>query len=276
MSLRSESKGSSARRGHCSSSVPFSSPSRAAATTRAASVGSPPAAGSRPARMSAASLQSAPMVRASARSPVRGVQTSTTVIRFWVRVPVLSEQITPAQPRVSTAGRRLTMAPRLTIRWTPSASTMVTMAGSPSGMAATARDTAVMNIPSRALPWSRPAPNITAHTHRHTKERVLEISAIFFWSGVWLSSSPSSIPAMRPISVSMPVAVITQRARPPVTTVPESTIFRRSARGVSSGSSPTGALAAGTGSPVMALSSQRSPAAVRMRASAGTRSPASS
>ena len=68
-----------------------------------------------------------------------GVHTSRTVIWFLVRVPVLSEQITEAQPRVSTAGRRLMMALRRAIRPTPTASTMVTMAGSPSGMAATAR-----------------------------------------------------------------------------------------------------------------------------------------
>ena len=68
-----------------------------------------------------------------------------------VRVPVLSEQITPAQPRVSTAGSFLTMALYFTIRCTPRASTMVTMAGRPSGMAATARATADMNISTRPL-----------------------------------------------------------------------------------------------------------------------------
>ena len=70
---------------------------------------------------------------------------------FWVRVPVLSEQMTEAQPRVSTAGSFLTMALRLTMRCTPRASTMVTMAGRPSGMAATARETAVMNISRRGF-----------------------------------------------------------------------------------------------------------------------------
>ena len=40
------------------------------------------------------------------------------------------------------------MALCFTIRCTPRASTMVTMAGRPSGMAATARDTAAMSISS--------------------------------------------------------------------------------------------------------------------------------
>ena len=55
---------------------------------------------------------------------------------------------------------------------------MVTMAGSPSGMAATARETAVMNISSISRPWMSPTPNMTAHTHRQTKDKVLEISPI--------------------------------------------------------------------------------------------------
>ena len=275
MSVRSESKGSSPRRGHSPSSPFLSRPSRAAASTSAVSVGSPVDTGSRPFQVRAASEHRAPMVRARARSPLRGVHTSTTVMRFWVSVPVLSEQITPAHPRVSTAGRRLTMARRRAMRATPRASTMVTMAGSPSGMAATARETAVRNMSSMGRPWSSPTPNITAHTHRQTKDRVLEISAIFFWRGVCPSPSPSSSPAMRPTSVSMPVPVTTHTARPRVMTVDASTILCRSARGVSSGRADSSPLDTGTDSPVMALSSAWREAASRIRASAGTRSPAS-
>ena len=128
---------------------------------------------------SRASLHRAPASSASLRRPPAGIHTSCTVIRFWVRVPVLSEQITPAHPKVSTAGSFLTMAPRAAIRPTPRASTMVTMAGRPSGMAATARDTAVRNISSIRFPWIKPTPNMTAHTDRHRKDRVWEISPIF-------------------------------------------------------------------------------------------------
>lgn len=44
------------------------------------------------------------------------VWTALTVMRFSVRVPVLSEQMTLAQPSVSTACSRRMRAPRLTIR----------------------------------------------------------------------------------------------------------------------------------------------------------------
>jgi hypothetical protein len=63
-----------------------------------------------------------------------------------VSVPVLSEQITVTEPSVSTAGKRRTMALRRAMRCTPSARVMVTMAGRPSGMAATARPTAARNM----------------------------------------------------------------------------------------------------------------------------------
>lgn len=56
-----------------------------------------------------------------------------------VSVPVLSEQITEVQPRVSTEGRLLTMAFFLAILRVPSARQVVMTAGRPSGMAATAR-----------------------------------------------------------------------------------------------------------------------------------------
>jgi len=67
-------------------------------------------------------------------------------MRFSVRVPVLSEQITVTEPSVSTAGSLRTRARRWAMRPAPSASAIVTTAGSPSGMAATARLTAVRNI----------------------------------------------------------------------------------------------------------------------------------
>ena len=64
---------------------------------------------------------------------------------FCVSVPVLSVQMTCAQPSVSTAGRRRTSALRRAMRVVPSASTIVVTAGSPSGIAATASATATRN-----------------------------------------------------------------------------------------------------------------------------------
>ena len=65
-----------------------------------------------------------------------------TDIWFVVSVPVLSEQITEQQPSVSTAGRCRMSAFRFAMRRVPSARHVVTTAGRPSGMAATARATA--------------------------------------------------------------------------------------------------------------------------------------
>jgi hypothetical protein len=63
------------------------------------------------------------------------------VISERVSVPVLSEQMTDAEPSVSTDDSFLTMALRRAMRCTPSASTIDRMAGRPSGTAATASDT---------------------------------------------------------------------------------------------------------------------------------------
>mmetsp|Transcript_53710 Transcript_53710/g.112088 ORF Transcript_53710/g.112088 Transcript_53710/m.112088 type:complete len:293 (+) Transcript_53710:1438-2316(+) len=71
-------------------------------------------------------------------------KTRTTVMRPVVRVPVLSEQMTLVQPSVSTAGRCRTRALRRARRCVPRARHVVTTAGRPSGIAATASTTAVL------------------------------------------------------------------------------------------------------------------------------------
>jgi len=70
--------------------------------------------------------------------------TRQTDIWLVVRVPVLSEQITDVQPRVSTEGRLRTMAFFVAIRRVPRARHVVMTAGSPSGIAATANATAIL------------------------------------------------------------------------------------------------------------------------------------
>ena len=122
-------------------------PALAASFTRAHSVGSPTAS---PASSShVASEHSAIPARKSSSGAASTCL--TTVILFWVRVPVLSEQMTCVQPSVSTAESLRTMAWRLAILVTPSDSTMVTTATRPSGMAATASETATMKVSSRYL-----------------------------------------------------------------------------------------------------------------------------
>ena len=71
-------------------------------------------------------------------------QTLHTDIWLVVSVPVLSEQITEVQPSVSTDGSERTMAFFLAIRRVPRARHVVITAGKPSGIAATAKATAIL------------------------------------------------------------------------------------------------------------------------------------
>ena len=70
------------------------------------------------------------------------------------------------------------MAPRRASRCTPMDSTMVTMAGSPSGMAATASETAVMSISAAPFPRAMPRVNTTVHTPMHSADSFRETSPI--------------------------------------------------------------------------------------------------
>ena len=67
-------------------------------------------------------------------------------------MPVLSEQMTVTAPSVSTAGRRRTIALRRAMRRTPIASATVMIAGSASGIAATAMPTAARNMSAALKP----------------------------------------------------------------------------------------------------------------------------
>jgi len=79
--------------------------------------------------------------------PVKSVRppaviATRTVISFFVRVPVLSEQMTVAEPSACTADSLRMITRRRAIRSVPRESTMVVIAVRPSGTAATARATA--------------------------------------------------------------------------------------------------------------------------------------
>ena len=205
------------------------------------------------------------------------VTISWIVISERVRVPVLSEQMTEADPRVSTLVSRLTTALWRAMRCTPRARTTDRIAGSPSGTAATARDT-----PSRRASvtvWavrsgasaSRVATTTTAMTIT-TAPSILEIRVISLWRGVPSSSTESSIRAMAPISVSAPVATTTARPVPWATEVPRWTMEERSARSAS-GATASADLTTASASPVSEDSMTRRAAAWTRRASAPTWSP---
>ena len=76
----------------------------------------------------------------------------SSCILFSVSVPVLSKQITCREPRPSTASRRRTMTPFRRRSRRPSASVVVAVAGKPSGTAATASASALLNMLSHVRP----------------------------------------------------------------------------------------------------------------------------
>ena len=98
---------------------------------------------------------------------------------------------------------------------------MVTAAGSPSGMAPTARATAAVKVSAISCPRSRPTPKVAAASATMATVRSLLNHASLRVRGV---ESPSAAPTRRwmsPSSVSAPVATTTPVPLPVVTRVPE-------------------------------------------------------
>jgi hypothetical protein len=153
------------------------------------------------------------------------VTTRWIVISLRVRVPVLSVQMTDAEPRASTALSFFTSAWRFAMRWTPIASTTERMVGSPSGTAATASETPSSSTTTRPLgevmPSTRMTVIITTRAMITTMmPRVLPMRLISFCSGVGSSTVASIISAIAPTSVDIPVPVMTARPTPWTTAVP--------------------------------------------------------
>ena len=93
--------------------------------------------------------------------------TSTAVIWFSVRVPVLSELMAEVNPSVSTAGSSLTSALRLASSTLPSERITSVTVGRASGMAAMARETA---LTKRSVPGRAPrAPQGEHDDHRQAR-----------------------------------------------------------------------------------------------------------
>ena len=159
--------------------------------------------------------------------------TFSIVISFFVSVPVLSEQITDAEPSVSTEDSFFTIARSCAIRCTPSASTTDSTAGSPSGTAATASDTPTSSTETRSdadrrSAVSRIAPTTTAAITITAIPSMRPIRSTSRCSGVACASVRPSRRATVPISVAIAVAVTTARPRPRTTAVPLNTMFTRS------------------------------------------------
>ena len=108
---------------------------------------------------------------------------------------------------------------RLDILVTPMDSTMVTTAASPSGMAATARETATMKVLMMVSRWKSPARSrlnrkINTQMPSTSTLRTLLSWPSFRCRGVSPSSAWARASAILPISVSMPVEQTTARPRP--------------------------------------------------------------
>ena len=157
---------------------------------------------------------------------------STTFILFSVSVPVLSEQMIPTEPRVSTAGSFLIMVLTFTMRATPRARTMVTTAGSPSGIAATARDMATRSICRILRCWTTPRRKRAAQRTTATTLSIFPRSPRRFCRGVSSVGVSLIIPAILPSSVSIPVATTIPSALPFIASVDINATFFHSAMGI--------------------------------------------
>ena len=243
------------------------------ARRKAASPAMPPFSASQLLHKEASSKQNWAVVPSVGSLP-KAPEKATTVILFWVRVPVLSEQITWVLPSVSTAGIWRTMAFFWAIRFTPMARTMVTTAVSPSGIAATPRLMAIINISRGSTFCSRPMAKISPQMAATPRPNTLPVCFRRFCKGVSGELSWSSSPAILPMAVSMPVAAAIPTPAPAEIPVPAKTVFLLSARGAFFWQTAPASFSTGRDSPVRADSSAVSSTVRRRRRSAGTRSPA--
>ena len=192
-----------------------------------------------------------------------GVQTSTTFIRFCVRVPVLSVQMKVVEPRVSTAWRLRTRALRLAMRCAPTARESVTVGSRPSGTSATATPMANRKASRQEMPT----------TSERTKNRApMPRAMVAVMRTILCSSSASGLVGASTLPVRD--AISASRVWPPVTeTTPSACPLTRK---VPPKAVSPGVLATASLSPVSMDSSTSQPVARASRRSAGTRSPATS
>ncbi len=110
-------------------------------------------------------------------------------------------------PRVSTAGSLRTIAFLFAMAETPMARVMVSAAGNPSGMAATARATLARNNSTGSCPRKKPTTKVMVARDKIIQRSRLLNDAIERVSGVSIMSAVEMRVLIFPISVFSPVAV---------------------------------------------------------------------
>mmetsp|Transcript_7176 Transcript_7176/g.16691 ORF Transcript_7176/g.16691 Transcript_7176/m.16691 type:complete len:418 (+) Transcript_7176:1677-2930(+) len=199
---------------------------------------------------------------------------SWTVISFLVSVPVLSEQITVTDPRVSTAGSCRMIALLLASICIASASEIVTTAGSPSGMMATAMATVDLKASPSSKSCTRYATQnvITAMMSTKTEIHRPNISSCTM-RFVFCESTLETMAEIFPISARSPVPHTTPLPCPVMTMVAEKAMFLRSPS-ADCGRHTSVCFEIGFDSPVSIASRiPQLPVTSIMRRSAGQRSP---
>ena len=160
--------------------------------------------------------------------------------------------MTVALPNVSTAGNFFTIAFLFTILCTPIAKTIVETAGNPSGIAATAKLTAVINIAIASFPYASPTINMITQIIKATIPKVFPSLSNFFCNGVVSSSAEFIIFAILPTSVFIPVSTTIAFPLPYVTKLDENSIFTLSPIPTFSSAILSEIFSTGTDSPVKA------------------------
>ena len=138
----------------------------------------------------------------------------------------------------------------LAIFVTPIDNIIVTIAGSPSGIAATAKPTDVINISIGSIFFNIPITYIIAHITRHTIPKVFPTSDSFFCIGVSGASSSFIMLAIFPILVFIPVSVTIAFPCPETTILAINPIFFISPNGIFSSSICASLFSTGSVSPV--------------------------
>ena len=205
---------------------------------------------------------------------------SRTVIWFIVSVPVLSTQMTVAEPSVSSTGVRRVSTCFWDSRHAPSARKIVSTTGNSSGSIAMAVPMPASR-PSSQWPRVRPYTTTTSAAAPNPSSAIVRTRrSISRWRGVRSGSIVRRAVPIRPSSVPSPVSLTIAMPWPLTTSVPENThgVASPPGRPIASerawGSDSV--LRTGTDSPVSVDSSTEKFTHCTSTPSAGTRSPSAS